>query len=219
MKILGAEGSFPDLLVGEVDPHILKRISNSAVDSVLDVGCDHAWGLLLMYYLFGCGHLEGIEHWGVQDVTKNMVKFLRKGGVTIQEETIERVWEEIKTDGTDVKPQILDRKKFWEILKVTYGLALEQYSLLRKHYDLLVLSNVVHYWDRDRARMNLERLSAVVDSTSLIYLRVRLDYPNAPMSAAELLDVCREFANRWSLKEHAHSSDAPVISHYTFSNI
>jgi hypothetical protein len=104
-----------------------------------------------------------------------------------------------------------------------------KYDYRLKRYDLIVMSNSLHYLKAEYLRYVLRRVKAVCDATTKIYMLVKDNtdpMKQAGMTKDDLLTICSAFANEHSL--HAYPP-IPILddlglqksdgSHHLWTNI
>jgi hypothetical protein len=96
---------------------------------------------------------------------------------------------------------------------IAWGSKLEsaKYEYLLERYDLVVMSNCLHYLKADHLRYVLRRVKAVCDAKTRIYMLVKENtepMKQAGMTTDKLLEVCAAFAKELGLHEYP---PVPVI--------
>lgn len=202
MPYLGKEKCFTDLLMNPADERMIDLLLQKPIRSVLDVGCAEGAALLTSYYSFGSSHLEGIESTDYDT-----------GSILEQLDAI--------VPPEDSPWTKLDHSGYREKLKIA-NVDVHEYAFLRGEYDLIILSNVIHYWSKEEARFTLGRIGELIANSPFIYLRVKLGLnPNGfepdRMDDSEIESITRECAKTWALDEYFQIIDGQ--EHYTFTNI
>lgn len=219
---LGQETSFNSLLAYGNNPFIQASLDRVQPKSVLDIGTYSGEALYLLYH--SCDstqHLEGLE----RDDESTVLASLKSNDIDHNPDLrygslFERYLCATKSMVSD-RSQIVDPNVFANTIKTRYETDILSSNSLLLNYDLIILSNIIHYMTPEEAKIVFEKVNRLRHDETLIYIHIRA-LPNFDFGQADcfkdLLALCDAAASEWRLDrfESRHSNDN---RHFTFTNL
>ncbi len=212
---LGEEYFFGDLWAGIIDPKMVGRVTKRSPTRVLDIGSGDGMSLVYFHYATGIPHMEGIEEMTEADVLeiKKRERTRRKFSVLPD---LEAYWDEPEVLETDIVPKI-PRSQLKSVFQITYNKDFRQYQPQLHEYDVVVLSQVLHFMHKEKAQQVIDRALSFLAPNGILYISIKDDFRRSlsifdlaqyrgvkeyPMKKEEILTFCARTAKQQSLREY-----------------
>ncbi|MCB0781720.1 MAG: hypothetical protein KDC03_19720 [Flavobacteriales bacterium] len=184
-------------------PPVMEKLLRIQGGSSLEIGCNACENSIVLYYATHFNHLEALDAQSEDQVLYTLNENLQKDGKQPLK-SIPELWVSCTSSPADTRALITDVEMATKLIDVQYGTSFEHYNPKLHRYDLIIMSNVLHYvkFQEDLDTI-LEKVSAVSDNATLFFISMKDGYPHtSPVLLKKRIDHVAKFADAQGLHRH-----------------
>ena len=205
---LGAELNFRQLVTGAISDRVYSRIVGAKVQSVLEIGFGYNPALTYLYYAFGIPHLEGVESESEEKVMGYYWSALEDREKSPAAKSVYELASTVRITETDVRGKLESPAAFKTAIKLKFKNDFLSCTLDKAQYDMVILSNVLHYRSVEGCIAMLTRVQSILRPGGILYVRIKAGWPKNPkLSGIDLIRICDAAKEKFNLVKYIGVSD------------